>query len=338
MPDAGGLYCAAGGFHVDPARPVRCAVVTHAHADHARGGSARYVAAAPGAALLQARLGQDLPLTAPAYGERLRLGDATVSLHPAGHVTGSAQVRVEAGGEVWVVSGDYKRQPDPTCEPFEVLPCDVFVSEATFALPVYRWPPVAGVVADIVRWWRGNAAAGRASLLYAYALGKAQRLLAELAAHGELPGPLVVHAAVERMNTAYARCGVDLPGCEELDAVDRETLRGALVLAPPAAAGGAWTRRLPSPATGFCSGWMRVRGARRRGGWERGFVLSDHADWPALVETTLATGARRVLLSHGFDDTLARYLAGRGLDAGTVSLRQGAAQAGDDERPAEPPG
>ena len=311
-----GLYCRAGDFHVDPWRPVANAVITHAHSDHARAGSARYLAAAPGCSLLRHRL-PGAAVEPVDYGEPRRFGPVTVSLHPAGHVLGSAQVRIEHGGEVWVVSGDFKRQADPTCAPFEVVPADVFITEATFALPVYRWPDTATVAQEVADWWADNARRGVASVLFCYALGKAQRLLAELAPH--LDGrPVFTHGAVESINAVYREAGVTLPDTRRVGDGEQD-YREALVLAPPGAGGSSWMRRFGEAATGFASGWMLLRGNRRRRGYDRGFVVSDHADWPGLIDTVEATGAARVLTTHGQSDLLARYLAERGVAAAAVA-------------------
>lgn len=312
-----GLACPRGGFHVDPAEPVDLAIVTHAHADHARPGARRYVCAAPGAPVLRRRLGPDVVIDGWPYGEPHRLGDVEVSLHPAGHVLGAAQVRVSDGHETWVVSGDYKRAPDPTCTSFEVVPCDTFVTEATFALPIYRWPAVEDVVDQVRAWLLDNQRTGRPSVLFAYSLGKAQRLLALLA--DVLPSPPLAHGAVTVMTEAYRECGVVLPEIEPVE----ETMRGAktkgrVILAPPSAINTPWLKRFPDASTAMVSGWMRVRGARRWKGVDRGFVLSDHADWPGLLDTIAATGARRVLATHGYTDVLARACAERGLDAGVL--------------------
>jgi putative mRNA 3-end processing factor len=306
-----GLRCTAGGFHVDPWGPADRAVLTHAHGDHARPGSARYFCAAPGAALLRRRLGEDTEVVEIPYGERVPIGGATVSFHPSGHVLGAAQVRVEAGGQVWVVSGDYKRDPDPTCAPFEIVPCDTFVTEATFALPIFRWPKPADVVAEIREWWTGAREAGRPAVLFAYALGKAPRILAELRALTD--EPVFTHGAVEAMVAIYRSLGI--PMLETRPVPEKRGggwLPGALVLAPLSASGTAWMRRFPEATTGFASGLMRIRGTRRRKGYDRGFVLSDHADWPALLRTIADTGARRVLVTHGYTHVLARYLRERG--------------------------
>ncbi len=312
-----GLACPPGGFHVDPAGAVDLAVVTHAHADHARPGSRRYVCAAPGVAVLRRRLGPDAVIEPWAYGERRTLGRVDVSLHPAGHVIGSSQVRVASGGEVWVVSGDYKRDADPTCDAFEIVPCDTFVTEATFALPIYRWPPVGDVLDEMRDWIAGNRASGRPSILFAYSLGKAQRLLASIA--DAIDEPPLAHGAVVAMTEACREGGVALPPVDPvLDATRGAATRGRVVLAPPSAINTPWLKRFPDAATAMVSGWMRVRGARRWKGVDRGFVISDHADWPALLDTIDATGCRRVLATHGYAEVLARTCAARGLAAGLL--------------------
>ena len=323
--NAGGLYCPAGDFYVDPWRPAARAVITHAHGDHLRAGSGEYLLARPGAALARRRLAPDARLRALEYGEPIDLGGVRVSLHPAGHVLGSAQVRLEHGGEVWVVSGDYKRDPDPTCAPFEVVPCDVFISEATFALPVYRWTAAPTIAAEIHAWWMANRERGLASVLFAYALGKAQRVLAELAALTS--EPVYVHGAVASLVEDYREAGVTMLPTLAPEATRRADYRGALVLAPPSAAGSPWMRRFGEASTGFCSGWMRVRGDRRRRGYDRGFVLSDHADWPSLLRTFRAAGARRILLTHGHTETLCRYLREQGVDAAALATDYGAEDA-----------
>ena len=304
-----GLYCPAGEFFIDPWRPVDRAVITHAHADHARGGHARYLAAAAAEHVLRTRLG-DIALQTAAYGEAVTLNGVRVSLHPAGHVLGSAQVRIEHGGRVWVASGDYKLQPDATCAPFEPQRCDVFITESTFGLPIYRWAPPAEVFAAISTWWAGNAAAGRASVLFCYAFGKAQRILAGVDAS---IGPIVVHGAVEPLNAAYRASGVTLPATQRVsDTADKSQFARALVLAPPSAAGSPWMKRFGDYSDAFASGWMQLRGARRRRALDRGFVLSDHADWPGLQQAIDATGAARVIVTHGYVPVMVRWLRERG--------------------------
>jgi putative mRNA 3-end processing factor len=323
-----GLYCPRGGFYIDPWRPVTCAVITHGHADHARPGMGRYHATRAGLPVLQWRLGAQAYVPHE-HGEPFTLGDARVSLHPAGHVLGSAQVRIEVAGEVWVVSGDYKRQPDPTCAPFEVVRCDTFVTEATFGLPVYRWPETAEVAREIVAWREECAARGEAAILYAYSLGKAQRVLAELAAHTDEPAWL--HGAMAAGVALYRAAGVELlPTQLVADAPEGEKFAGRLVLAPPSAAGSAWLRRFPRAQQAFASGWMRLRGNRRRRNYDRGFVVSDHADWPALLATVRESGATRVIATHGETGALVRTLNDAGIATGVF-----ATQYGDEREPDE---
>ncbi len=319
-----GLYCPAGDFHIDPWRPVPRAVITHAHADHARRGHGAYLATAVSAGVLRARLG-DIALQGLAYGEAVLLNGVRVSLHPAGHVLGSAQVRVEHRGRVWVASGDYfasghEADANATCAPFEPVRCDCFITESTFGLPIYRWRPQAEVLAEVNAWWAANAAAGRASLLLGYSFGKAQRLLAGLDAG---IGPIVAHGAVEPLNAAYLAAGVALPATLRAEQLDKAAQSRALVLAPPAVLGSAWARRFGDAATAFASGWMQLRGARRRQGVDRGFVLSDHADWPGLQRAIAATGAGRVIVTHGYEAVMVRWLQQQGLQAGSFSTAWG---------------
>jgi putative mRNA 3-end processing factor len=319
---ANGLYCPSGDFYIDPWKPVANAVITHAHGDHLRHGSARYILARPGAPIAKVRLGGDSELEPVDYGAPFQLGGVTVSLHPAGHILGSAQVRIAHGETVWIVSGDYKRQSDPTCAAFEEMECDVFISEATFALPVYRWPSTAQVAEEIFRWWRSNRDRGLASALFCYALGKSQRVLAELRAYTD--EPVYVHGAVDSLVNVYREAGVEMLPTMTIPSDRKTDFRGALILAPPSAVGSTWMRRFGDHATGFCSGWMRVRGDRRRRGYDRGFVISDHADWPGLVATCRATKARRVLLTHGYSDALTRHLSESGVQASALRTDFGA--------------
>ena len=315
-----GLYCPPGDFYIDPWRPVDRAVITHAHADHARMGHGHYLAAAPGEGVLRARLGS-IDLQPLAYGERIVHNGVGVSLHPAGHVLGSAQVRLEHGGQVWVASGDYKVAPDPTCVPFEPVRCDVFITESTFGLPIYRWPPDAEIFAGINAWWAANAALGRASVLCCYSFGKAQRVLSGLDAS---IGSIIVHGAVEPLNQAYRAAGVALPPTRLVTEVDdKADLRRCLVVCPPGAAASTWLRRFGDSSTAFASGWMQLRGARRRGGYDRGFVLSDHADWPGLMGAIGATGAQRVIVTHGSIPVMVRYLGEQGLEAQAFQTEYG---------------
>jgi putative mRNA 3-end processing factor len=327
-----GLYCVPGRFYIDPWRPVDHAVITHAHSDHAYAGHGHYLAAADGRHILRARLG-DVSLDTLRYGETLTRNGVIVSLHPAGHLLGSAQVRMEYGGEVWVASGDYKVEADQTCAPFEPIICDTFITESTFGLPIYRWRPQQEIFADINDWWRQNAEQGRTSVLFCYSLGKAQRILA-----GIDPGigPVVCHGAVEAMNRAYRDAGVVLPQTHAVvDITDKAALKRALVLAPPSASGSPWMKRFGDYSDAFASGWMLLRGARRRRAVDRGFVLSDHADWPGLMQAIKATQAQRVIVTHGQVGAMVRWLQQNGLEAGAFETEYGSAE---DEGTAETAG
>ncbi|GAB2583241.1 ligase-associated DNA damage response exonuclease [Dyella jejuensis] len=313
-PSPEGLYCPPGDFHIDPQFPVHRAVITHAHGDHAYPGSRTYHAASAGTGLLRDRLGSEATIRAHDYGAPFELGDAKVSLHPSGHMLGSAQVRIEALGRVAVVSGDYKRDADPTCAPFEPVPCDVFVTESTFALPIYRWPPIAQVIEEILAWIEECTTRGMAAVLFCYALGKAQRLLAELATRTQRTA--YVHGAMLPLIQRYREAGVAMLPTEAVREAGRgREYAGELVLAPPSAAGSAWMRRFGHASTAFASGWMQVRGARRRRGYDRGFVVSDHADWPGLLASVRDCGAKRIYVTHGDGEALVRYLRDEGHDA-----------------------
>jgi putative mRNA 3-end processing factor len=320
-----GLYCPVGDFHIDPWRPVTRAVLTHAHADHARTGHTQYLATAVSEGVLRTRLGQGIALQGLAYGEAVEVNGVRVSLHPAGHVLGSAQVRVEHRGQVWVASGDYftsgiHGDVNATCAPFEPVRCDCFITESTFGLPIYRWRAQREVLDEINAWWQANADAGRASLLLGYSFGKAQRLLAGLDAS---IGPIACHGAVEALNEAYRAAGVALPATQRLDDVRKADLKRAIAIAPPAVQGSAWARRLGEHSDAFASGWMQLRGARRRQGVDRGFVLSDHADWPGLQRAIAATGAERVIVTHGYEAVMVRWLQQQGLHAGSFQTQYG---------------
>jgi putative mRNA 3-end processing factor len=318
-----GLYCVPGDFYIDPWRPVERAVITHAHGDHARWGHRHYLAADASVNILKSRLGADIDIDGLAYGERVVQNGVSISLHPAGHVLGSAQVRMEYGGEIWVASGDYKVEPDATCAPFEPVCCHTFITESTFGLPIYRWDPQQEVFDEINRWWRRNAIEGRTSVLYAYAFGKAQRILSGL---DTSIGPIVCHGAVEPLNRVYREGGVELPPTQLVSETGKDEMKRALVLAPPSAAGSTWTRRFGDYSDAFASGWMLLRGARRRRGVDRGFVLSDHADWPGLLGAIEATGAQQVVVTHGSIPVMVRWLRQIGLDAKAFDT-----EFGDDE-------
>ena len=307
-----GLRCVSGKFHLDPWRPVDIAVISHAHSDHARFGSKLYHATPDTAAILRKRLGEDCTIAEHPYRETFRLGNAKVSFHSAGHVLGSAQVRVEVDGKVWVFSGDYKRQSDLSCEPFEVVPCDTFITEATFALPIYRWQSTEQIAAQVLAWWTRERNRNRNCLIACYSLGKAQRLIAEL--RRLTAWPIYTHGAVEAINEIYRRQNRD-PGATTPAMEMPAKERGALIVCPPSALQSTWTRRFGDAATAFASGWMQVRGTRRREGFDQGFALSDHADFPDLVRTVKETGASRVLVTHGSNDAFSRYLREQGIAA-----------------------
>ncbi len=314
-----GLYCPPGDFYIDPLRAVRRAVITHAHADHARAGHGQVLTAQRGVKVLKARF-PGLPLQGLAWGEKVQQDGVCISLHPAGHVLGAAQVRLEHAGQVWVVSGDYflsaRGDCNPTCEPFESVPCQVFVTESTFAMPLYRWPAQAQVLGQINAWWQANAAQGIPSVLQAYSFGKSQRLLAGVDAG---IGPMFVHRSVQHMNQACAAAGMVLPATHLLhrDVPPRELGR-ALVLMP-ASADADWPSGAAAPMRAQASGWMQLAQQRASRGGQRGFVLSDHADWPGLLLAIQASGAARVIVHHGQTAALVRWLCEQGLDAHTFA-------------------
>lgn len=321
-PTPGGLFCSLGGFHIDPCRRVSVerAIITHAHSDHAKPGMPEYLASPTCAPLLRHRLGPGARITTLPFGERLTLGDAIVSLHPAGHILGSAQVRIEhaATGEVWVVTGDYKRTPaghahDPTAEPFELVPCHTLITESTFGLPIYRWPDPATVFEAINQWWRNCQAEETTAVLTAYALGKTQRLLAGL---DPSIGPILVHPAALPLCEIYRTLGVDLPAFEPATAEHAALHRGrAIVIAPPSAIASHWLEPFEPAATAFASGWMLLKRHRKRQGSGCGFVLSDHVDWPNLLTTIAETGCERVGVTHGNIAAVVDHLRGQGMDA-----------------------
>lgn len=313
-----GLWCAAGGFHIDPHEPVPRAVITHAHADHLVRGCGSYLVLRECEHVARARLEASASVQTIGAGEELRMGGVRVSLHPAGHILGSAQVRIEpiVGGPTWVITGDCKLQPDPTCAGFEPVRCDVLVVESTFALPIYRFPRPELVAQEIASWWSANASAGRTSVLVAHSLGKAQRvarLLMDVMGERSMPGTLAAHPGVVRMCAAYARSGVRLPSvvlaCNRTAAAVK---RGGLVLTPPGTAATPWLRRFASAGElrlALASGWAMVRSANHQRAIDRSFALSDHADWPGLLQAVRASGAERVGVTHGSAEVLARYLA-----------------------------
>lgn len=310
-----GMYCAKADVYIDPWRAVDKAIITHAHSDHARRGMGRYLCHEQSVPLLRHRLGQDIVVEGLPYGEERVVNGVRFSLHPAGHVIGSAQVRVEHQGEVWVASGDYKTVDDGITPPFEPVRCNTFITECTFGLPVYTWDDQRTVFDDIDAWWRSNAANGVTSIISAYSLGKAQRVIANVDAS---IGPILTHGAVDECNAAIAAAGVVLPSTTRIrPGMDKALLKGALVVAPGSALNTPWSRALRPYSTAMASGWMQVRGWRRRSSVDRGFALSDHADWVGLNAAVKATGAERVVATHGYTDLFGRWLREQGLDART---------------------
>ncbi|WP_232630905.1 ligase-associated DNA damage response exonuclease [Methylobacterium sp. Leaf118] len=314
-----GLYCPLGRFHVDPVRPVERALITHGHADHARAGHGRVLATGQTLRIMATRYGEDFCRTREEarLGARMPIGDVTVFFAPAGHVLGSAQIAIERGGQRIVVSGDYKRAPDPTCLPFEVVPCDVFITEATFGLPVFRHPDTRGEVRKLLE--SVALFPERAHIVGAYALGKAQRVMALLREEG-WDRPIHLHGAMERLTELYKQEGVPLGETPKVVAADRKTLHGAIVLCPPSSIQDVWSRKFPDPVTAFASGWMRVRARARQKGVELPLVISDHSDWPDLCRTILETGAEEVWVTHGQEDALVHWCGSRGIRAKPLHL------------------
>jgi len=307
-----GIFCQKGGFYIDPWEPVDHAVITHGHSDHAKVGHKKYLAHKNSIAILRQRLG-DINVNGCEYGDSISMNDVKISLHPAGHIIGSAQIRVEHKGEVWCVSGDYKTQADPIAEDFEPVKCHTFITECTFGLPIYQWPDENEVIKQIETWWKQNQESGKVSLISAYALGKAQRILASV---DQSIGKIYCHGAVDTVNKIHTDLKVlqgDYPYL--YPEINKQELEGALVIAPPSAVGSTWARKLRPLSVGMASGWMMLRGSKRRQNVDRGFILSDHADWLGLNEAVKATGAERVICTHGYTDTFSQWLNHNGYDA-----------------------
>jgi putative mRNA 3-end processing factor len=310
-----GIYCPLAGVHIDPWRPVSRALITHGHSDHARPGHAHYLSTSAAAPVIRHRLG-DIRIETIEFGQNVSIGGVRFSFHPAGHIPGSAQIRVEHKGEVWVVSGDYKTEADGLSEPWEPVRCHAFITECTFGLPVYRWKPQAEVIGEIEAWWRGNREQDRVSVIGAYALGKAQRIIASLDMR---IGPIFTHGAVEETNRILREQGLPLPPTRRVDdALSRKDYLGGMVVAPPSALGSPWMKRFGKCSTGLASGWMALRGARRRRGADRGFVLSDHVDWTGLNQAIRESGAERIFVTHGYTEIFKRWLIEEGMQAEIV--------------------
>ncbi|MFS4418413.1 ligase-associated DNA damage response exonuclease [Maribacter sp. 2307ULW6-5] len=315
-----GIYCAAAKVYLDPWKPVDKAIISHGHADHSRWGHRRYITHKKNVPIIKHRLG-DIEVTGREWGETFTINNVTFSLHPAGHIIGSSQIRVEHRGEVWVFTGDYKTEDDGICTPYEPVPCHTFITECTFGLPAFSWTPQKAVLADINAWWAQNRKERKTSVLFGYSLGKAQRLLKYLDTD---IGTIHTHGAIEKM-TEVLRPLVSFP---ETHLITRDTkkteLLGNLVLAPPSAHGSPWIRKMVPYVTASASGWMAFRGARRRRAVDRGFVLSDHCDWEGLLNSIAATGAEKVICTHGYTDIFSRYLREQGYDARTEETQYGA--------------
>lgn len=332
VPDPSGVCCKPGGFHIDPTRPVAKALITHGHSDHARAGHGAVLATQETLDIMRLRYGDNFAGSTQAirYGETLGLGSARVSFHPAGHVLGSAQIKVEAKGLRVVASGDYKDDADPTCAPFEVVPCDVFITEATFGLPVFRHHDAAGEIAKLLR--SVALFPERAHLVGAYSLGKAQRVMALLRAAG-YDRPIYLHGAMEAITAYYQSRGIDLGALERVAGAKKADLAGTITICPPSAMSDLWSRRFPDPVAGFASGWMRVRARARQRGVTLPLVISDHADWDGLTKTITATGASEVWVTHGQEDALVHWCHMQGLKARPLDI-VGYGDEEDSENPA----
>lgn len=301
-----GLYCQQGDFYIDPWRPVKVALITHGHSDHMRWGMQHYICHHHTVPILRLRLGIEQSVQGMDYSESFDMNGVSISFHPAGHIIGSSQIRVAYADEVWVFTGDYKIEPDGVSEPFELVTCDHFISESTFGLPIYRFPKMSTTYREINNWWRSNAEKGYNTILYGYSLGKAQNILAHL--DREL-GEIYLHGAVANVNDALEEVGYHFPGIRLTSDVDRSKIEGAVIIAPPSANASPWVRKLKPYREAMCSGWMQLRGARRRRSVDKGFPLSDHCDWSQLNEAVVQTRASHVYLTHGYEDNFARWIS-----------------------------
>lgn len=315
--DERGIFCEQAGVYLDPWKPVDKAIITHGHADHSRWGHKQYITHHDNIPIIKHRLGE-IKVTGMNYGESFTVNNVKFSLHPAGHIIGSSQVRVEYKGEVWVFSGDYKTEDDGIAVPYEPVPCDAFITECTFGLPAFKWQPQEQVMEEINNWWRQNREEGKTSVLFGYSLGKAQRLLKYL---DPSVGRIFTHGAIENM-TEVIRPMVDFPETTRITReVKKEEIKGGIVLAPPSAHGSTWIRKMVPYESAMASGWMAFRGARRRRAVDRGFVLSDHCDWQGLISSIKATGCERVICTHGYSEIFSRFLLEQGYDARTAETQ-----------------
>jgi putative mRNA 3-end processing factor len=308
-----GIYCEKANVYLDPWLPVENAIITHGHADHSRYGHKYYITHRTNVPIIRHRLGE-INVTGVEWNDTFVINNVKFSLHPAGHIIGSSQVRVEYKGEVWVFTGDYKTEDDGISVPYEVVKCNTFITECTFGLPAFKWIPQAEVMTDINNWWAKNKEEGKTSILFGYSLGKAQRILKYLDTD---IGKIYTHGAIENM-TEVVRTLVDFPQTNRITRdTKKEEIAGNIVLAPPSAHGSTWIRKMTPFVTGSASGWMAFRGARRRRAIDKGFVLSDHCDWYGLLDSIKATGAEKVICTHGYTDIFAKYLRDLGYDART---------------------
>lgn len=315
-----GIYCEQGNFYIDPWQPVDLAVTTHGHADHVKWGNKAYLCHDLTKPILNQRLGADLVIKTLPYNKEISINGVKLSLFPAGHVIGSSQIRLEYKGEICVVSGDYKVEFDGISTAFEPVKCHTFVSESTFGLPIYKWQPQEIIFNQIQDWVSGNQDRGKTSVLVAYSLGKAQRLIKNLATYNDI----YVHNSIANLNEGFIKAGVDLPETIRITTdIKKEAMQKGLVIVPPALAEGKWIKTLQNAATGVCSGWMQVRAGRRWRSADAGFALSDHADWPGLLDAIKATSAEKVYVTHGFTATFSKYLNEIGIESEEVKTQYG---------------
>jgi putative mRNA 3-end processing factor len=316
-----GIYCELADIYIDPWKPVNKAIITHAHSDHARWGNKYYLSHKDSASILKLRLGNEINLETVEYGHTFRINNVNFSLHPAGHIIGSAQIRIEYKGEIWVVSGDYKLENDNFCQPYESIPCHSFITESTFGLPIYRWQPQEKIFSDIKNWWKENRILDKCSVLMGYSLGKMQRLIINLK---EFEGPVYCHGSVYNINEQLRLAGFDLPFIPHVNTItDRKLFRTALILAPSSAMNTSWIKKFQPYSTGYCSGWMALRGTKNRKAVDRGFVLSDHIDWPDLNLAVKNSGAENIYVTHGYTSVYSKYLNENGIRAFEVKTQYG---------------